>query len=107
MENENKVAAPSNGQVERDGGMKLRKYQRKSKEFVDAKSARNLAETSSALKNHIAKLIRDESEEGRTMLDYCIWGVCGAQVNSVTEELRGLGYTVDVDPDVDELHIRW
>lgn len=88
-----------------DGGVKLRPS--KSKSFVSAKTARSLAETSNAFKNHIAKFIDEEAKEGRTELHYSTCGVCEIQVDTVTNELTELGYKVDFEEEDQELIIKW
>ena len=91
--------------VEIDGGIKLR--QSKIRTFVSAKTARNIAETTSAFKNHIAKIIEDTAKEGMTQLIYFVGDICNVQVNRVISELSELGYEVVLNDVTQELIIKW
>ena len=91
--------------VELDGGIKLR--QSKIRTFVSAKIARNIAETTSAFKNHIAKIIEDTAKEGMTQLIYFVGDICDAQVNMVISELSELSYDVVLNDKDQELIIKW
>ena len=91
--------------VELDGGIKLR--QSKIRTFVAAKTARKIAETTSAFKNHIAKIIEDTAKEGMTQLIYFVGDICDAQVNMVISELSELGYEVVLNDKDQELIIKW
>ena len=91
--------------VELDGGVKLR--QSKIRMFVSAKTARKIAETTSAFKNHIAKIIEDTAKEGMTQLIYFVDDICSAQVNRVISELSELGYDVVFNDVTQELIIKW
>ena len=91
--------------VEFDGGIKLR--QSKIRTFVSAKIARNIAETTSAFKNHIAKIIEETAKEGMTQLSYFVGDICDIQVNRVINELNELGYEVVLDDKTKELIIKW
>ena len=98
--NVEKVAA-----AELDGGIKLR--QSKIRTFVFAKTARNIAETTSAFKNHIAKIIEETAKEGMTQLIYFVGDICDIQVNKVINELNELGYEVALNDKTKELIIKW
>ena len=98
--NVEKVAA-----AELDGGIKLR--QSKIRTFVSAKIARNIAETTSAFKNHIAKIIEETAKEGMTQLIYFVGDICDIQVNKVINELNELGYEVALNDKTKELIIKW
>ena len=91
--------------AELDGGIKLR--QSKIRTFVSAKTARHIAETTSAFKNHIAKIIEETAKEGMTQLSYFIGDICGIQVNRVISELGELGYEVILNDKTQELTIKW
>ena len=91
--------------VEFDGGIKLR--QSKIRTFVSAKIARNIAETTSAFKNHIAKIIEETAKEGMTQLSYFVGDICDIQVNRVINELNELGYEVVLNDKTQELTIKW
>ena len=91
--------------VEFDGGIKLR--QSKIRTFVSAKIARNIAETTSAFKNHIAKIIEETAKEGMTQLIYFVGDICVLQVNRVINELNELGYEVVLNDKTQELTIKW
>lgn len=91
--------------VEFDGGIKLR--QSKIRTFVSAKIARNIAETTSAFKNHIAKIIEETAKEGMTQLIYFVGDICDIQVNRVINELNELGYEVVLNDKTQELIIKW
>ena len=91
--------------VEFDGGIKLR--QSKVRTFVSAKTARHIAETTSAFKNHIAKIIEETAKEGMTQLIYFVGDICSAQVNRVISELSELGYEVVLNDVTQELIIKW
>ena len=91
--------------VELDGGIKLR--QSKIRTFVSAKTARHIAETTSAFKNHIAKIIDDTAKEGMTQLIYFVGDICDAQVNMVISELSELSYDVVLNDKDQELIIKW
>ena len=91
--------------VELDGGIKLR--QSKIRTFVSAKIARNIAETTSAFKNHIAKIIEETAKEGMTQLSYFVGDICDVQVNRVINELNELGYEVVLNDKDQELIIKW
>ena len=91
--------------VEFDGGVKLR--QSKIRMFVSAKTARNIAETTSTFKNHIAKIIEDTAKEGMTQLIYFVGDICNVQVNRVISELSELGYEVVLNDVTQELIIKW
>ena len=91
--------------TELDGGVKLR--QSKIRMFVSAKTARKIAETTSAFKNHIAKIIEDTAKEGMTQLIYFVDDICNAQVNRVISELSELGYEVVFNDVTKELIIKW
>ena len=91
--------------TELDGGVKLR--QSKIRMFVSAKTARKIAETTSAFKNHIAKSIEDTAKEGMTQLIYFVDDICNAQVNRVISELSELGYEVVFNDVTQELIIKW
>ena len=91
--------------AELDGGIKLR--QSKIRTFVSAKTARHIAETTSAFKNHIAKIIEDTAKEGMTQLIYFVDDICNAQVNRVISELSELGYDVVFNDVTKELIIKW
>lgn len=91
--------------AELDGGIKLR--QSKIRTFVSAKTARNIAETTSAFKNHIAKIIEETAKEGMTQLSYFVGDICDIQVNRVINELNELGYEVVLDDKTKELIIKW
>ena len=91
--------------TELDGGIKLR--QSKIRTFVSAKTARNIAETTSAFKNHIAKIIEDTAKEGMTQLIYFVGDICDIQVNMVISELSELGYDVVLNDKDQELIIKW
>ena len=91
--------------TELDGGVKLRKS--KIRMFVSAKTARKIAETTSAFKNHIAKIIDETAKEGMTQLIYFVGDICDAQINRVLSELSGLGYEVVLNDATQELIIRW
>lgn len=88
-----------------DGGIKLR--QSKIRTFVSAKIARNIAETTSAFKNHIAKIIEETAKEGMTQLSYFVGDICDIQVNRVINELNELGYEVVLNDKTKELVIKW
>ena len=98
--NVEKVAA-----AELDGGIKLR--QSKIRTFVSAKTARHIAETTSAFKNHIAKIIEETAKEGMTQLIYFVGDICDVQVNRVISELGELGYEVVLNDKTQELTIKW
>ena len=91
--------------VEFDGGIKLR--QSKVRTFVSAKTARHIAETTSAFKNHIAKIIEETAKEGMTQLSYFVGDICDIQVNRVINELNELGYEVVLNDKTQELAIKW
>ena len=91
--------------AELDGGIKLR--QSKIRTFVSAKIARNIAETTSAFKNHIAKIIEETAKEGMTQLIYFVGDICDIQVNRVVNELNELGYEVVLNDKTQELIIKW
>ena len=91
--------------TELDGGIKLR--QSKIRTFVSAKIARNIAETTSAFKNHIAKVIEETAKEGMTQLSYFVGDICDIQVNRVINELNELGYEVVLNDKTQELVIKW
>ena len=91
--------------VELDGGIKLR--QSKIRTFVSAKTARNIAETTSAFKNHIAKIIEETAKEGMTQLIYFVGDICDIQVNRVINELNELGYEIVFNAKTQELTIKW
>ena len=91
--------------TELDGGIKLR--QSKIRTFVSAKTARNIAETTSAFKNHIAKIIEDTAKEGMTQLSYFVGDICNVQVNRVISELGELDYEVVLNDKTQELVIKW
>ena len=91
--------------IKLDGGIKLR--QSKIRTFVPAKTARNIAETTSAFKNHIAKIIEETAKEGMTQLIYFVGDICDIQVNRVINELNELGYEVVLDDKTKELIIKW
>ena len=91
--------------TELDGGVKLR--QSKIRMFVSAKTARKIAETTSAFKNHIAKIIEDTAKEGMTQLIYFVGDICNVQVNRVISELSELGYEVVLNDKTQELVIKW
>ena len=88
-----------------DGGIKLR--QSKIRTFVSAKTARHIAETTSAFKNHIAKIIEDTAKEGMTQLSYFVGDVCDIQVNRAINELNELDYEVIFNDKDRELIIKW
>ena len=88
-----------------DGGIKLR--QSKIRTFVSAKTARNIAETTSSFKNHIAKIIEETAKEGMTQLSYFVGDICDIQVNRVINELNELGYEVVLNDKTQELIIKW
>ena len=88
----------------KDGGIKLRSS--KSRTFVAAKTAREIAETTSAFKNHVAKIIDDTAKEGMTQVIYFVSDICDAQVNAVVNELIDLGYVVDLSGETQELVIK-
>ena len=90
---------------ELDGGIKLR--QSKIRTFVSAKTARNIAETTSAFKNHIAKIIEDTAKEGMTQLSYFVGDICDVQVNRAINELNELDYEVVFNDKDRELIIKW
>ena len=98
--NAEKVAA-----AELDGGIKLR--QSKIITFVSAKIARHIAETTSAFRNHIAKIIEETAKEGMTQLIYFVGDICDVQVNRVVNELNELGYEVVLNDKTQELIIKW
>ena len=91
--------------AELDGGIKLR--QSKIRTFVSAKIARNIAETTSAFKNHIAKIIEETAKEGMTQLIYFVGDICDIQVKKVINELNELGYEVVLNDKTQELTIKW
>ena len=91
--------------TELDGGIKLR--QSKIRTFVSAKTARNIAETTSSFKNHIAKIIEETAKEGMTQLSYFVGDICDIQVNRVINELNELDYEVVLDDKTKELIIKW
>jgi len=93
---------------------KIKQYQKdrelkiaNSKKLITANEARTLAESTAAVRNHIAKFIQEEAKEGRTGFGYCIWGVAEAQIAAISEELVSLGYNVERKTDTDELIIKW
>ena len=88
-----------------DGGIKLR--QSKIRTFVSAKIARNIAETTSSFKNHIAKIIEETAKEGMTQLSYFVGDICDIQVNRVINELNELDYEVVLNDKTQELTIKW
>lgn len=88
-----------------DGGIKLR--QSKIRMFVSAKTARNIAETTSSFKNHIAKIIEETAKEGMTQLSYFVGDICDIQVNRVINELNELGYEIVLNAKTQELTIKW
>ena len=91
--------------AELDGGIKLRHS--KIRTFVSAKIARNIAETTSAFKNHIAKIIEETAKEGMTQLIYFVGDICDIQVKKVINELNELGYEVVLNDKTQELVIKW
>lgn len=91
--------------TELDGGIKLR--QSKIRTFVSAKTARNIAETTSAFKNHIAKIIEDTAKEGMTQLSYFVGDICDVQVSRAINELNELDYEVIFNDKDRELIIKW
>lgn len=91
--------------TELDGGIKLR--QSKIRTFVSAKTARHIAETTSAFKNHIAKIIEETAKEGMTQLSYFVGDICDVQVNRVVNELNELGYEIVFNAKTQELVIKW
>ena len=88
-----------------DGGIKMR--QSKIRTFVSAKTARNIAETTSSFKNHIAKIIEETAKEGMTQLSYFVGDICDIQVNRVINELNELDYEVVLNDKTQELVIKW
>ena len=91
--------------AELDGGIKLR--QSKIRTFVSAKIARNIAETTSAFKNHIAKIIEETAKEGMTQLSSFVGDICDVQVNRAINELNELDYEVVFNDKDRELIIKW
>ena len=91
--------------TELDGGIKLR--QSKIRTLVSAKTARHIAETTSAFKNHIAKIIEETAKEGMTQLIYFVGDICDVQVNRVVNELNELGYEIVFNAKTQELTIKW
>lgn len=91
--------------AELDGGIKLRSS--KIRTFVSAKTARNIAETTNAFKNHIAKIIEETAKEGMTQLIYFVGDICDIQVKKVINELNELGYEVVLNDKTQELTIKW
>ena len=91
--------------AELDGGIKLKQF--KLRTFVSAKIARNIAETTSAFKNHIAKIIEETAKEGMTQLIYFVGDICDIQVNRVINELNELDYDVVLNDKTQELTIKW
>ena len=91
--------------TELDGGIKLR--QSKIRTFVSAKTARNIAETTSSFKNHIAKIIEETAKEGMTQLSYFVGDICDVQVNRVVNELNELDYEIVLNAKTQELTIKW
>lgn len=89
----------------KDGGIKLRPS--KSKSFVPAKTAREIAETTYAFKNHVAKIIDDAAKDGMTKVIYFVGDTCDTQVNAVINELAGLGYDINLNSKTKELTIKW
>ena len=81
--------------------------QSKIRTFVSAKTARNIAETTSAFKNHIAKIIEDTAKEGMTQLSYFVGDICDVQVNRAINELNELDYEVVFNDKDRELIIKW
>ena len=91
--------------TELDGGIKLR--QSKIRTFVSAKTTRHIAETTSAFKNHIAKIIEETAKEGMMQLSYFVGDICDVQVNRVVNELNELGYEIVFNAKTKELTIKW
>ena len=91
--------------AELDGGIKLR--QSKVRTLVSAKTARHIAEATSAFKNHIAKIIEETAKEGMTQLIYFVGDICDVQVNRVVNELNELGYEIVFNAKTQELTIKW
>lgn len=89
----------------KDGGIKLRSS--KSRTFVAAKTARETAETTSAFKNHVAKIIDDTAKEGMTQVIYYVGDICDTQVDAAINELTDLGYDVNLSGETQELTIKW
>ena len=91
--------------TELDGGIKLRQF--KIRTFLSSKTARYIAETTSAFKNHIAKIIEETAKEGMTQLIYFVGDICDVQVNRVVNELNELGYEIVFNAKTQELIIKW
>ena len=93
--------------AEKGKAIKDAEKQLNTKQFQTAQSARQTAENTSAVRNHIAKFIQEEAKEGRTQLNYGVYYLCEAQLNGIITELSDLGYDVEHKTDECELIIMW
>lgn len=75
--------------------------------YLKADEARKLAESSSALKNHVYKTIKEFSKEGCATLEWSIENCCDTAVQNLVLSLREDGYKVLIDDDEKMLIIRW
>lgn len=63
--------------------------------YLDAKEARELAETSNAPRNRLYKAIKDMSKDGITTLWWNFDGMTDKRILEIIKELKSKGYTVD------------
>ena len=83
------------------------------KNFISAKDARQLTETSEKLLNQVYKLIKDVTSYGRCTVNFDIYDVADTVVSKITTSLIEAGYSVETltDEDNDDkpvmLRIAW
>ena len=82
---------------------------KKDSDVLSAKDARHLAESTSAVKKHIFKFIREAAKEGEVKFSYSLYNICDKQVEDITAALTELGYKFELKTEADskELEICW
>lgn len=75
--------------------------------FLTAQEARELSESSMALKNHIYKAIKEEAKENRSELWYGVNGVSPRALDEVIRNLLDNDYAVSLIDDNETLLIDW
>lgn len=75
---------------------------------ITAQAAKEIADSTHAVKNHCYKFIREAAKEGRVQVAYNIQDISTAQSNALKTELVNLGYEVThYENDNSILIIKW
>lgn len=71
------------------------------KNFISAKDAKQLAETSEKPLNQVFRLIKDTADYGRHIINFDVYDMSKAVIDKLTSTLKEAGYAVESMTDDD------